>query len=155
MSETKKAEDWRTLDAGNVLNRIVAERLGWRILDRGAEWYIAPPGQEPYYLGSFKANVSLNYIWDYAFANGDIPRFSRDANAALPVDEGAWWDIHVSWTGKVTARIVLTISVHIDLEDPPAETALTLAHGRVRAWLAYTDRLIARYGTWKMETTHD
>ncbi len=90
MSETKRAiEDWRTLEAGDELDRIVAERLGWKIAPSGIDWNVIDPTGDSWYLCSPDDYPAIDDAWDKAIGE-DIPRYSRDANAALYLVRAGW-----------------------------------------------------------------
>lgn len=136
------------IEAGVVLDRLIAERLGYRLERRGADWFIVIPSEpEGFYFGDGDDYPTLDSAWERAFINvdgsTDIPRHSRDANAALalPISEGASIELLVLSNGKALACIPLNVSSVLAEASPPFEEAATPALAVCRAWLAYCERM--------------
>lgn len=145
--------DWRGLPAGNALDRLMAERLGWRIAENADlpdkelwPWLAVSPNGRLVALDVSRQNP-LDEAWDNAFwaPEGDpiIPRFSRDANAELPLDD-VQMETYQFYGNHFTARISVPHSSSLRDIDVPLEEADTLALVRVRAYLAWGDRLAER-----------
>jgi hypothetical protein len=142
--------DWRTLEAGRELDRVVAERLGWRVAKgegEDAEWWVARrEGTEDWELiTQIEYCDDVDAAWIQAFrtyegCDSQLPLYSRDANAALPGEYVAWqerggwyacYEIQAfsgphDWTIKADTRLT--------------QSGDTLAEARIKAWLAWSER---------------
>jgi hypothetical protein len=134
--------DWRTLEAGRELDRVVAERLGCKIVELDLpgppQWYavFGPNGEPKIRVTAFsKRNEWPAYDMEDAW-----PAYSTDANAALPGEYVAWqerggwyacYEIQAfsgphDWTIKADTRLT--------------QSGDTLAEARIKAWLAWSER---------------
>lgn len=80
VADTAKV-DWRTLDAGILLDAVIAERLGWKLVAYGGFWRAFNP--QGHFMGVAKMDAN------YTLVQGALwPEYSADANAALdlPID---------------------------------------------------------------------
>lgn len=151
--------DWHEMEAGDALNRFLAERAGYRVefalstfvTDRDRNLWVATLLDQD---GMFEMSA-------WHLAEGDIegawrqflspdpecgaigpPFFSENLHAALklPIPELAEFEIHISpFAGGARAR-VFDFGGDIPVEAaPPFEVADTPALAVCRAWLAFQD----------------
>lgn len=118
--------DYRTMEAGRELDRLIAERLGWT---ETSEHYLDPNvlvGKHPKETG---------HAW-FPLA---VPRYSTDLNAAmalLPTADGDIWSLHYGHYGDPYTVAISRIKVAAPEYLGDANTpALAIC----RAWLAWKD----------------
>lgn len=92
--------DWRELDAGADLDRLVAERLGWEmhsiaghVTERHVRHQLVNPDGVP--MGYSNADDG------WAALAGVLPRYSRDLNAAMAFARATGAPVHVVYDGVV------------------------------------------------------
>jgi hypothetical protein len=160
--------DWRTLEAGRELDRVVAERLGWKIeqdevvyhTDTRSHDCATFPGDKVY-KGRHNAWIVYDPTgkrqgWCYAhddkpwfiealLDHADVPAYSADANAALALltSTGCPWMVVSEPEGLSGYRAFIGES----RDDPEHmyyhgtnEGGDTVALAIVRAWLAWSER---------------
>ena len=150
MSETTTV-DWRALPAGRELDRIVAARLGFSVVQlpprdasKRPKAYVTWEYKQPGWV--IKGEGLHKNLWDVRFreeweAWDHCPEYSQDANAAL-----ALWDVDYRWAVYPAypddydkGRFCATFPGHGD-QDAGDEYADTPALAIVQAWLAWKDR---------------
>jgi len=123
--------DWRNMAAGHDMDRLIAERLGWRVQKNrdGYTYLFRPDG----------SGVG-NYI-DAAQAWEGIPHFSTDLNAAfrLPVGEYTHLSCRTPLNDLGYAAFV-AYDDHTTSNDYRSAAAATPALAVCRAWLAWQER---------------
>jgi hypothetical protein len=111
--------DWRSLPASLELDAVIAEALGWVELYVGA----AGSGGECLY-GRWPGNFPKTI---------EVPRYSRDANAAFPVSPN---DVLEVWVVDKGARA--------SMNKLEWEYGASYAEARAKAWLAdFEDKQVA------------
>lgn len=121
---------------------IVAERLGWYMEQGKSYWtLVSGDGETRYNIGNV-SRLSERTAWETAYREGYLTAHSLDSDHALslPITEGAWFEVHVAWTGATFARVAITISSTMAIASPDFEKGGTHALAVVRAWLAYCER---------------
>lgn len=126
---TDKSVDWRTLPAGRVLDRVIAERLGWTLIGF----------DDPFWRHRQRDDAAVGDYWRTSEGARKLPAFSTDANAALTL-----WGLNSHWSLNPDAN---DNGVHFEGYYPYAdneygemcELADTPALAICRAWLAWMD----------------
>jgi hypothetical protein len=139
--------DWRTLEAGRELDRVVAERLGCKIVELdlpgATQWYavFGPNGEPKIRVTAFgKRNEWPAYDMEDAW-----PAYSTDANAALALltSTGCPWMV-VSEPEELSGYRAFIGESRDDPEHMyyhgTNEGGDTVAIAIVRAWLAWSER---------------
>lgn len=152
MREQVKA-DWRTLSAGRALDRVVAERLGWKMVIRTEddidEWWVVRGEIEAELLGKVGDFDSDDALWVQAFTTYEcandsaLPHYSTDASAALALLQG----IGLPWMLAEEPDTPFIRAFIGERNDDPERmyyhaatgAANTPALAIVRAWLAWKD----------------
>lgn len=120
MSEQTKG-DWQTMEAGIGLDRVIAERLGWKAFQNVGGVLFG------------HLNKPLGSVMDY------VPCYSTDLNAAitlLPLIGGEMF----YWTlGNSRIDLTYRCTIH-DFTLEWNSIALTPALAVVRSWLLWTER---------------
>lgn len=145
---TEPKVDWRTCPAGRELDKLIAERLGWRVEDYNAppresmiktinSWMILGPGEDAKYWISHSHHgyVTAEQAWD-ALLEGSHWSTSVDAALSLVNQKGVGVTFS-QYYGSPTwmAAIVDEVGKHIydyHRADTPAEAI-------VKAFLAWKD----------------
>lgn len=131
MSEQATA-DWRTMEAGRELDRVVAERLGWRIDIENGDVYDEKgdyiPSDNPY-GESREIGYTENELW------GRCSHYSTDANAALALYDGCRIELKAEPPDDWTCFLVIESPVYGEWRGEADTAALAI----VRAWLAWKD----------------
>lgn len=125
------AADWKSLPGGRELDRVIAERLGmnFRYVVEVKD-YVVHQDELSLWQREYLDSVYIKSDWCY------VPHFTTNANAHLPLETGATFEMVELWTGKSQARIVVTVTG----KSYPWQEGDTLAEARARAWLAWQDQ---------------
>lgn len=126
--ENISVTDWKTLDAGAALDRLVAERLaGMKVMGTPVAYYQYPVGDK----------FATICLWWSTPDGWQFHPFSTDAAAPLPLGPNDLFDMEEytsGWGCRATVR-----NRYDERETCKWETAPTLALARLRAWLARDD----------------
>lgn len=132
--------DYRTMEAGRELDRLIAERLGYRAVERTWRWYLLSHDVLETSLDEMlKRGWHIrSYPTETEAWNIDVSRYSTDLNAAialLPTD-GYTWSLHYSNYDDPYTAVISGVKV-----DSPEYfgDASTPALAICRAWLAWKD----------------
>lgn len=130
--------NWADLPAGDELDRLIAERLGWRIELRDGDWCVCDPHNEAYFV-THDSVMDFSDVWERALLIR-VPRFSRDTDAALTllppppatvmiyrIEDSNEWGVHVN-------------SISSRLSDHWIGQGETIRLACSRAFLDHTDR---------------
>lgn len=130
MTDTNERADWRTMDAGREMDRIVAERLGWTEIEEQENWYEDPEVMAYQQIDLYGRKDGSEYR---------VPKYSTDANAALQLDKPVlWWsEDDGRWLATYDAAIFGS-AIELDVSPSPGE-ADTPALAICRAWLSWKD----------------
>lgn len=130
--------DYRAMTP-DALRREIAERLGWTELHE-VEHY-----REDYAGGAWDKVLCGRPPGNKLDDGVEVPDWRNDANAslALPIGEGAWFQLEVADGGHTAARVAITVSSRIAEASPAYETADAPALACCYAWLAFDDRQAA------------
>lgn len=125
--------DWRNLPAGYPLDRLIAERLGWRVVSHPNRWIevFLPDGSSAFdsavYVGQRATWRPDSYLEDC------FPRWSHVTDVALTLFGPEWQvslfrEVHPAWLVKVWRR---------DADPSPVfqAGAKALALAIARAWM--------------------
>lgn len=122
--------DYRTMEAGRELDRLIAERLGWTRFDT-----------MPTVLVEHDNHIDIETLmgWKNDFYYLVVPHYSTDLNAAmtlLPTADGDIWSLHYGDYGDPYTVAISRIKVAAPEYLGDANTpALAIC----RAWLAWKD----------------
>lgn len=141
--------DWRTMEAGRELDRVVAERVGYTEIEETTGWFDDPD------VGSREETYLRGRGADGRYSSERIPNYSTSVDAALllPFDglKGGWDggnSLVIELSTAVQVRYMMTAAVHTphaptisyggdsDFEKPYTER---LALAICRAWLAWQE----------------
>lgn len=127
--------DWRDLPAGRELDRLIAERLGWRVdLEHGdvydQDGEFVPPDDRR----TWDRNPSENELWS------QVPEYSTDLNAATTLLAHFFWRLTGTPDMKTNeVHYYCTFDSHTDYAgmDTIHVYAPTVALAICRAWLTW------------------
>lgn len=95
---------WRDLPAGYALDRLIAERKGWRVVSHPNRWVeVFKPDGTP----AFEGSVYNGSTWrPDSYLEDVFPRWSSDTDVALTLLGPEWRvslyrEVHPSWLVKV------------------------------------------------------
>ena len=130
---TEKA-NWREMEAGRELDRVIAERLGWSEIEQRQLWF------EDAYDDGWEQRLFGKRTGE-SVGDDPVPEYSTDANAALslPLGEAEFFQLHVIPGGNTAARVYVPVSSRLSEAEPPFEISDTPALAICHAWLAYQD----------------
>lgn len=126
--------DWRIMQPGPELDRLIAERLGWHPHREGDLWWIFPPkgtthAALPENIGKGKSTREMAWLMQK-----HVPRYSTSTDAALLLLSR---DIHLElYWSLVPPASWGALYGNGDLSEGHADSP---AHAICLAWLAYQE----------------
>lgn len=148
------ATNWRELPPGRELDRMIAERLGWRAVEYKGLWYLLPPdcqdtlmadAEQAFGRVGIRSYSSADAAWEFDRAS---PRFSTSIDDMLtlfPPDceiqmEYAAWGAKQEWAWHVWPHWINAPGLAIGM-------AKHLAHAGCLAWLLCDEKVGRPDGT--------
>ncbi len=139
--------NWRGLPAGDELDRVIAERLGWHIVSKHTPHNPVYPENEIQTFSpdgkivhsAYYTEMSLDSCLEHMQALHKLPRYSRDVNTELPLDEGYYWTFTSPTVGEPDDNWLAEIINTWTGEHESNCAADTLPLARAHAWLAWMD----------------
>ena len=137
---TKQPADWKTMEAGRMLDKAVVVAMGW---------HMEPDPEDPRYTnlihrdGSKWPLFKADDPWSIMLMGNTIPHYSTDLNEAFMLfgsELGLEWNLFSEDDDWITCEVG-----HLNVEPPHEQdfeqaTEKTPALAIVRAWLLWQER---------------